>query len=444
MMDAYEGWAPDPFEAHELRFFVDGLPTKLVKDGSAEAFDDLPPKSAWPSSLLPPELATPTPTPTAAGPTEPAPVQSPEQSTAPAPEQSTAPAAEQSTPPAPEQPTQPPWPPPLGTSYWSPPPPAPRPGADAPSMFPGSGEPVRPGVGLADTFAVGSGPAITRRPRRRMVTALVVLVLAVAAGGVFAVVSGSKSAAAAVIDSVNSTMADRTAHVVMTTTEDSSSSHVSATGVGGVDFSQSALQLQFTVDADGQHIPITALYLSGSIYESIAGLDQLIPGKSWISLDVGSAATGQGPGAFSTGNNPTAMLRLLAQQGNAVVALGPSTIGGTSVQGYQVKLTPAAIKAQLAKANLPAWVTSALNLVHIQSVTNKVYVDGAGLLRRYSLSLTESTASTGKITVNDSLDFSEYGTPVSVQAPPPDQVVTFQQFLQAAQAAQATAGSSAT
>ena len=26
----YEGWAPDPFDAHELRYFVDGLPTKLV------------------------------------------------------------------------------------------------------------------------------------------------------------------------------------------------------------------------------------------------------------------------------------------------------------------------------------------------------------------------------------------------------------------------------
>lgn len=309
-------------------------------------------------------------------------------------------------------------------------------------MFPGSGGPARPGLGLTDTFAVGSGPTATRRPRRRLVTGLVVLVMAVAAGGVLAVVSGGKSAAAAVIDSVNSTMADRTAHIDMTTTEDSSAAHVTATGVGGVDFSQSALQLQFTVDAAGQHIPITALYLSGSVYESIAGLDQLIPGKSWISLDVGSAATSQGPGAFSTGNNPTAMLRLLAQQGNTVVALGPSTIDGTSVQGYEVKLSAATIKAQLAKAKLPSWMTSALREINIQNVANRVYVDGAGLLRRYTVSLTETTASTGKITVDESLDFSDYGTPVSVHAPPSDQVVTFQQFLQAAQAAQATAGSS--
>ena len=416
-MDAYEGWAPDPFEAHELRFFVDGLPTKLVKDGSAEAFDDLPPRSSWPSNLLPPELS-------------PAPVV--EQSTAPPPGQSTAPVVDQSTPPPP--------PPPIGTSYWSPPPPAPRLGTDAPPMFPGPAGPGLTGSGLPDTFAVGPGPTPTRRPRRRLVTGLVVLVLAAAAGGVFAVVSGSKSAAAAVIDSVNSTMADRTAHVEMTMTENSSASNVTATGVGGLDFTQSALQLQLTVDAAGQHIPITAMYLGGSVYESFPGLDQLIPGKSWISLDVGSATTGEGPGAFSTGNNPTAMLSLLAQQGNTVVPLGPSTVDGTSVQGYEVKLSTATIKDELSK--LPSWMTAALSEINIQGVTNKVYVDGSGLLRRYTLSLTETTASTGKFTVGEGLDFSNYGTPVTVHAPPAGDVVTFSQFLQAAQAAQGTAGSS--
>jgi hypothetical protein len=417
MMDAYQGWAPDPFEAHELRFFVDGLPTKLVKDGSAEGFDDLPAKSSWPSVLLPPDLSTP---PAAAASTEPAP------------ELSVTPVAE----PSPQAP------PPPGISFWSPPPPAPRPDAEVPSTFPGPGGPNPPGLGLSDTFVVGSGPASSRGPRRSLFTGLVVLVLAIAAGGVFAVVTGSKSAAAAVIDSVNSTMADRTAHIDMTMTEGSSATHVSATGVGGIDFSQNALQLQLNVDAAGQSIPISALYLGGSVYESIPGLDQLIPGKSWISIDFGSTTTSQGPGAFSTGNNPTGMLRLLADQGNTVVPLGSSTIDGTSVQGYEVKLTAATIEAQLSQSKLPSWMISALNQINIKSITNRVYVDGSGLLRRYSISLTESTASAGKITVAESLDFSDYGTPVSVQAPPPGNVVTFQQFLQAAQAAQGAAGSS--
>src|SRR5579862_960873 len=52
MEATYEGWAPDPFGAHEVRYFVDGRPTKLVRDGSVEAFDDLPPRSTWPPTLL--------------------------------------------------------------------------------------------------------------------------------------------------------------------------------------------------------------------------------------------------------------------------------------------------------------------------------------------------------------------------------------------------------
>ena len=129
------------------------------------------------------------------------------------------------------------------------------------------------------------------------------------------------------------------------------------------------------------------------------------------------------------------MLRLLAEQGNTVVPLGPSTIDGTVVQGYSVTLNAATIEAQLAHANLPSWMSSALSQINIESVTNNVYVDGSGLLRRYSVSLTESAPSKGTITLDESLDFSDYGAPVSVSAPPAGQVVTFEQFLQAAEAA---------
>src|SRR5579862_2297789 len=61
MEATYEGWAPDPFGAHEVRYFVDGRPTKLVRDGSVEAFDDLPPRSTWPPTLLASPASEPVP-----------------------------------------------------------------------------------------------------------------------------------------------------------------------------------------------------------------------------------------------------------------------------------------------------------------------------------------------------------------------------------------------
>ncbi len=499
----YEGWAPDPFDAHEVRYFVDGFPTKLVRDGSVEEFDDLPPRWTWPADLQTPRLAEAT----AEQPVEPAvpddmavpeePVmQDPAELAEPVMQESVEPAelaapteaviqesvepvelaepvmqesaepaelaepvmqdpAEPAVPVEPAmpesvepaaakmQPPLPPPPPPPGTSFWTPPP---APGAVSPQpdftsvddLFSTQGpdEPPVVGPALDDTFVGGVESSRARRPRRRVVAGMAALVVVAAVAGVFVVVSGGKSAEAAVIDSVNSTLADRTAHVSMDMTVHSPSSTVTESGTGGIDFSQNALQLQFTVDEAGQKVPLTALYIGGSVYESIAGLDQLVPGKSWISLDLGSLATStQSSSALGTGNNPTATLRLLAEQGNTVVPLGPSSIDGTAVQGYSVTLNVARIESQLAHANLPSWISSALSQVNIESVTNDVYVDGTGLLRRYSVSLTESAPSKGTLTLDESLDFSDYGAPVTVSAPPAAQVMTFEQFLQAAEAA---------
>ena len=261
-----------------------------------------------------------------------------------------------------------------------------------------------------------------------MVTGLVALVLAAGGGGFFLVGSG-KSAEAAVIDSVNTTMADQTAHVTMNLAVSTPSANVTGSGTGGIDFGQNAMQLQMTVGVSGQELQMQAVYVAGSIYEQIPDLGQLIPGKSWISLDLSSLGVsgGQSSSALGSGNNPTAMLRLLTQQGNTVVPLGSSKIGGTPVQGYSVTLDPAAIKAQLAHANLPSWMATALSQLNVQNTTLMVYVDGSGLLRRFSLDLTETVA-TVKVTVDESLDFADYGAAVNVTAPPPDQVASFGQF----------------
>ena len=37
-----EGWYKDPYEAHECRWFSDGAPTALVRDGATESHDEPP------------------------------------------------------------------------------------------------------------------------------------------------------------------------------------------------------------------------------------------------------------------------------------------------------------------------------------------------------------------------------------------------------------------
>jgi hypothetical protein len=45
-----QGWYQDPFGVHEQRWFSDGAPTSLVRDGAVEA-DDAPPSPAYDGPL---------------------------------------------------------------------------------------------------------------------------------------------------------------------------------------------------------------------------------------------------------------------------------------------------------------------------------------------------------------------------------------------------------
>jgi len=47
-----EGWYRDPYRVHEDRWYSDGTPTALVRDGGIEAKDPPPPGHAPDSSLV--------------------------------------------------------------------------------------------------------------------------------------------------------------------------------------------------------------------------------------------------------------------------------------------------------------------------------------------------------------------------------------------------------
>jgi hypothetical protein len=49
---APQGWYADPFRLHEARYFSAGRPTKLVRDGTAECFDEPPQEEPWPAENL--------------------------------------------------------------------------------------------------------------------------------------------------------------------------------------------------------------------------------------------------------------------------------------------------------------------------------------------------------------------------------------------------------
>jgi len=313
--------------------------------------------------------------------------------------------------------------PPIGTSDSGAGPVAP---SDPVNRFPGTPDLPYPEV----TAPESDTPK--RRSRRPLAAAMgIVVVILLVVGGVV-VFGHTESASATVVNAVNSTLSNGTAHVTLSMTGHAAGTSVDATGTGGIDFTNNALALQVKVSADGQQEPISEIYLGGVIYESIPGLSTIAPGKSWVSIDLSAlqSAEAQSPSTAGLGNNPDVMLKMLAQQGNTVVPLGPSTVDGVAVNGYSVTVNPTSVAQQLKKANLPAWMQKSVAGLKVHDLTLKVFIDNSGLLRSFETQITESTTAAGSVTFDESLGFSDYGRPVTVTAPPTGEVESFQQLLQ--------------
>jgi hypothetical protein len=314
-------------------------------------------------------------------------------------------------------------------------------------MDTGSGESPDP-IQFDDTMpdapagAVQPGGAGRRRTGLKLLT--VALAAAVVAGGCFLIFGRQKSADAAVTDAVNSALASHSADLVISGTASAAGSSVTISGTGAVDFQQNSLQMSVNIAGGPQPITEQAVYLNQVIYLNLGpDIGKILPGKSWLSLDfsqLSGSASSLGTGS-PLSSNPAAALQALRQEGNTATDLGSSTINGMIVEGYSVHMNPAAIKKELAQANLPAWMKQAAESASNADVNYKVYVaSSSGNLVRMTddLTLTEAGAN---ITEAFTMDFVHYGTPVTVSAPPAGDVASFQSFLQAAES-QTASGSS--
>ena len=198
-------------------------------------------------------------------------------------------------------------------------------------------------------------------------------------------------------------------------------------------------------EESGQQVTIQALYVDGVMYLGSPQLDQVIPGKSWLSIDLSSLqkAAGAAPSGDlgGLGNDPAVELQMLAQEGNTVVATGPSTIDGVAVQGYSVQISAAAVANELKNADLPSWLRQAASQVKAQDTTMDVFVDQAGLLRAVRMHVKETLGSEASSDVTMTIGLSDYGAPVTITAPPADQVESFPQFLQSAMSQAASSSS---
>jgi hypothetical protein len=286
-----QGWHADPFGAHELRYFSSGDPTRLVRDGDVETYDEPPVREfLFSAAASPPEAGS------GAARAEPSGSTSRNSRRAPGGARSTA-----------------------------------RPD-------PAEVSPATPPVDAPD-----------RRWWHRTAVSTVYLVLsATLFAGVLATViahwdpakkpagafpSGA-GLAAVVARSASQTLARKTADFTMWGTIDSGGTDVELQGNGAEDFVSNSTAMTLSTSYSGAAIAVSEVVTSTNVYQqlSIGGqsMAQYLGGRHWFATPLA---------ASSVQNSPAGTLQMLTQHGVQVVAMGRQDIGGQDCSEYSV--TPA-------------------------------------------------------------------------------------------------------
>lgn len=169
---------------------------------------------------------------------------------------------------------------------------------------------------------------------------------------------------------------------------------------------------------------------------------QLPAGKTWMRIDMEKAGKGLGVDfnqlTGGAAQNPTSALDLLRSSSD-FSEVSKETIDGVRTTHYHgiVDLEKAAAAGGAASAAIQ-------RLVQMGAPTQypmDVWVDDTGLIRRFTQSYNQELG--GKsVSLETTMDMSDYGLPVNVSAPPADEV--FDATALAAQGAQSQSGATTT
>jgi len=172
---------------------------------------------------------------------------------------------------------------------------------------------------------------------------------------------------------------------------------------------------------------IDAIYVTEAddpvIYFKFGLLSALLPGgKAWIRLDIAKAGKAAGLDLSKlmggAAQNPADALQLLRANGD-FSAVGTETVGGVSTTHYHGTVD---LRKALAAKGAPAdLIQRLLDLGAPEQYPVDVWVDDSGYVRQVVMSYDQTVSGT-TVSTSMTMDMSDYGTDVTISAPPADQV----------------------
>jgi hypothetical protein len=274
---------------------------------------------------------------------------------------------------------------------------------------------------------------VKRARRARRILFLLVAALAVAGCGGGSALSFDPAASAA------STADAGSAKVAFDTAITAAGQNLHLAGAGAVDFGKRAARMTFDVGdllrASGLPAQVderwTVLTDGLVVYIRAPALSRrLSGGKKWLKLDVEQLAKHQGVDLGElqqlTQNDPAQMLDYLEAVSGKIEEVGREDVRGVATTHYRAKVDLDKVADQ-APANARKAVRASIASLERALGTEvpvDVWVDSQNLVRRLSEHLT-----TARGKVDFTVDFFDFGTPVTVTTPPASETIDLGRVL---------------
>lgn len=282
--------------------------------------------------------------------------------------------------------------------------------------------------------------ALQPKKYRRMATLGLVVVIAV--GIAVVVVASSRPSANSskfVLTAANVTTQQKSANITLSLSAEGlpNGEQVTGSGTGVVDFQTGAFEVGFAYGGAAQGLHLRELFVDEHFYETVndngQGVSTVLPGKQWIELPIAAGST---ISEESATQDPAALLKALSNSGNTVTSTAPQTVDGVQTKCFLVAMNPASLRSSLAKAKESASLKQAAEAFLRQgSLDISVCISPNSEVLRTTDDISFHSGVLSGGSINVTMDYSDFGTPVSISAPSPTEVASLQQFESAAKSA---------
>lgn len=258
-------------------------------------------------------------------------------------------------------------------------------------------------------------------------------------------VSGAK----VLLASVQTTAATKSARVSLTVSgSGAGASAFSLKADGAVDFATG--DSQFTADLGGMMSSMLPGGLEMRVVDKVsyvklpASITRFFGGSGsaqWIAIDQSKLGSKTSPFSGLGQSDPTKFLAYIETVSDDVKTVGSDTIRGVDTTHYHATLD---LGKAIDQAKIPQALRDKVKGLlqrggaQVPTIPADVWVDGDGHVRRIRLDVDTASfaglaagasGATGSLpTVTVSMDLYDFGTPVNVQAPPADQIISLKDF----------------